>query len=316
MLPYLVSLAVIAVAWIYLSTYRRRPPPAGFKQVPDVPGKLPFVGNGIAFSKDIIGYVRSSYKQVGPVFRMKVFNKHMTIICDNNPALKKEFFAATEEKMSLYDVLASLYFADAFSDDPRDLSHIINLIKSTVSVRFDEFMPKIMLEAKTMLKRMKQKYDGKIISLDQEMIRFVARTSARCFIGIDLSDEFFDTLMEFTELLNKIVVATYFVPQRLLRLIANPFLSPHRKKMTKQMRMRYPLLTKNGLLTQKIIIFMLNQKKRKKSNNLAIPEKKDMNMLRGTGGLILSREKMVNAPIILVLTGLKIVNGFQPIFVI
>src|SRR5690554_6327434 len=57
------------------------------------------------------------------------------------------------------------------------------------------------------------------IELKYEMIRFISRTSASCFVGIDLSDEFFDTLMEFNEKLNRIVVSTYVVPRSILRWI-------------------------------------------------------------------------------------------------
>lgn len=51
-----------------------------------------------------------------------------------------------------------------------------------------------------MVERLKNKKG--IINLKDEMIRFVACTSARCFINIELDNEFYDNLIKFTNLTN------------------------------------------------------------------------------------------------------------------
>ncbi len=47
----------------------------------------------------------------------------------------------------MYDVLRGLYFGQAFSDDPKEFQKIISLVKQTVAVRFNEFIPKIYNQA-------------------------------------------------------------------------------------------------------------------------------------------------------------------------
>ena len=74
-----------------------------YRIVPKVGGKWPIVGHGLAFSRDIIGFVRSAQQQYGNVFRIKVFKKDIIVVCDHN--LKDQFFKATEKSMSLYEVL-------------------------------------------------------------------------------------------------------------------------------------------------------------------------------------------------------------------
>ncbi len=55
----------------------------------------------------------------------------------------------------MYQVLDRLFFADAFSTDPKSLTTIITMVKKTIAVRFDEFAPKIFSEAQSMIKRLK-----------------------------------------------------------------------------------------------------------------------------------------------------------------
>lgn len=227
MILFLTSLAILASA-IY--TYFNRRSTVVGKNIPFVKGCYPIVGHGITFSKDIIGFVRRCYNDYGKIFRIKVFNRNMVVICDRS--MIDEFFKAKEETFSLYDVLTDLFFADAFSDDPSSLSTIINIVKRTISIRFDEVVPKIKEEADRMIERLKDTVeDDNRINIASEMIRFVACTSSRCFVGVELDDYVYDLLMRFTHKLNKLVVLTYFLPRSVLRFIAHYTLRPLRKQM-------------------------------------------------------------------------------------
>ena len=219
----------LLLAFIAFNLIKRPKTKSGYKNIPLVAGGLPFVGHGLDFSKDVVGFVKKCYDKYGKIFCLKVFNKNIVVICDHE--LKKEFFKNSEEAMSLYKLLTNIYFADAFSDDPKKLPSIIKLVKSTVAVRFDTFAPKIVDEAQKMIDRLKKQVGNKI-SIGAEMIKFVANTSARCFIGLSISDEFYNELIKFTNLLNKIVVMTYFLPKWLLRYSIGIILAKHRKRMT------------------------------------------------------------------------------------
>lgn len=232
------SFCLIIAYYFFKSRLRRFwiKPPTGSKRVPVVDGALPFVGHGFSFSKDIVGYIKQCQKRYGDVFRLKIFRTDMIVVCDR--ALCKEFFAAKEQDMSLYGALDRLYFGNAFSDDPNSLPLIIKMVKSSITIKFDEFAKKILDQATTMVARIRKKSadvdeSRNMHDIAEEMIRFVAFTSASCFIGLDLSEDFYLALQQFTHLLNKIVVLTYFFPKWLLCLVLGPTLSNYRKKMTK-----------------------------------------------------------------------------------
>ncbi|AYV81786.1 MAG: putative lanosterol 14-alpha demethylase [Harvfovirus sp.] len=191
--------------------------------------QLPFVGNGLLFSTDIMGYVRECVKNYGKIFTIKIYRKTMTVITDRT--FVGNYFKQTENNMSLYQALKTLYFADAFSDDANSLPTIIALVKGTISIKYETFIPKIKMEAEKMITRMK-KLHGQKTDITTEMIRFVAFTSAQCFIAMELSEEFYGHLVEFTNLLNQIVVMTYFLPKWVLRKTIGMKLSGIRKKMT------------------------------------------------------------------------------------
>ena len=125
-----------------------------------------------------------------------------------------------------------MYFGDAFSDYEENLPRIIDVVKHTVKVRFDEFAPKIISEAQRLIERMHlHQSNNKDVNVTEEMIRFVSCTSARCFMGMELSDEFYCELMKFTHFLNRIVILTYFLPKWLLKFLMNPTLRAYRKRM-------------------------------------------------------------------------------------
>jgi cytochrome P450 len=234
MLFYVLSF-IVCLTLVRLFINNKKKTPNGLKEVPLVSGSLPIIGHGFSFSKDILAFVRNAYIKYGPIFRVKIFLTDMIIICDRS--LIKDYFKAQENTMSLYEVLKRLFFADAFFDDPADFPASINLVKKTVAVRFDEFVPKIKDEAMKMIMGMREKCKNQIpVDLTTEMINFVSRTSARCFVGMDLSDEFMIALMKFTHILNKIVVLTYFIPRIILRYTLGYFwLRPYRKIMTRML---------------------------------------------------------------------------------
>lgn len=201
------------------------------KKVPEVEGKLPIVGHGIKFSKDILGFVRESYKKYGKIFKIKIFNRDLIVVCDRT--LINEYFSAKENEMSLYRVLENLFFANGFFDNPKEFETSIKIIKGSVSIRYDDFVPKIQEEAQKMIEIMKKECgNNNVVDMTKKMIRFVSRTSASCFICMDLSEEFMEALETFTDILNKIVVLTYFFPVWLLHITVNKFiLRKHKEKM-------------------------------------------------------------------------------------
>lgn len=224
-----IILVTFICVYIVYKLFNKKEIPEGTREIPKVGWSLPLIGHALSFRKDILGFVRNASLKYGKVFKIQIVNKEMVVVCDRS--LTKEFFKATEDSMSLYDVLDGLFFDTAFSDDPNSLRTNIDLIKSTVALRYEEFAPKIISEAETMIKRIKTNKNK--CDLTQQMIRFVAATSARCFMGYDINDEFFDALMKFTELLNKIIVLTYFMPKWLIKMLYAKQLRSYRMIMTR-----------------------------------------------------------------------------------
>lgn len=233
-MSYLIAIASILICYFiieYVMKKYRRKAPEGYIDVPTVEWEFPIIGHGIQFSRDIIGFIRDATKKYGPVFRIKIFRTEIVVVSDRS--LIDEYFKITEKNMSLYTVLDKLYFSDAFSDDPTTLPRIIKLVKSTIAVNFDQFAPKIIDEAKKMINRMKKQENLDDVDLPNELIRFVAYTSARCFMCYEMTDEFYAVLVKFTHFLNKIVPLTYFFPKSVLRMIFNKTLSEYRHEMTR-----------------------------------------------------------------------------------
>lgn len=204
--------------------------------IPFASGALPLVGHGLSFSKDIIGFIKEQYTKYGPIFRIQVFRSEFVVICDHS--LKDEYFKKSENDFSLYDALRRIYFGEAFSDRVESLETIIKIVKSTVKVDYDIFSKKIIEEAHVMISRLRENVQNdpdRIFHLKDEMIRFVARTSARCFISVDISDDFFDTLMEFTDLLNQLVIMTYFLPRKVIKWTMGRKLDKLRHQLTNQL---------------------------------------------------------------------------------
>jgi cytochrome P450 len=207
-----ILLITIYVGYYYVSN--RRPTGTGhLKTVPMVRGSLPYFGHGLTFSKDIPGFVRKAYREYGPIFRLKIFNKDIVVVADES--MKKDFFNATESKMSLYEILKNLFFGEAFCDNGQELENIIKIVKGTVTIKFEEFVPKIMEQAKRMTDQLKKQKETDKFYLNDAMIKFVAYTSALCFVGVEI-DEIYPILVEFTHELNYIVVFTYFLPLRVV----------------------------------------------------------------------------------------------------
>ena len=204
---------------------------SSYKKVPALPWDLPLIGHGLQLG-NLIEFVKDCYHTYGKIFRINIFGIKVTVICDHD--LKKEYFKANESQMSLYDVLERLFFVDAFSDYPELSTLNISMVKKTVAVKFDLFAPKIINEANKFIASLKKKYQNSTekVNLQKEMIKFISQTSSRCFIGYEISDEFYYNLEKFTNLLNKIVVLTYFLPKWFIRKTINQLLRHYRRKMT------------------------------------------------------------------------------------
>jgi len=209
-----------------------------YKVPQTVSGALPIIGHGASFSKDIIKFVREAHHKYGGVCKVKIFNNDMVIISDRS--LVKEFLKQKESNLSLYQQLNNLYFGSAFTDDDRNMPMIITLVKRTIAIRFDDFIPKITSYAMRMIDNMKKEIaDGSDVDIYDYMIRFIVCTSAGCFVGMEVTPEFYCVLEKFTSLLNKLVVLTYFLPKIVIKNTVGLVLKKYRNQMA---RMLYPII--------------------------------------------------------------------------
>lgn len=243
----IVSLSVIGYYVRQFSHY------TGAKTVPTVKGALPLLGHVLQFRYDMLGFIKKCRQEYGDIFKIRIFLVDMVVICNRDH--QKEFFSDKESQMSLYQVLDRLYFADAFSDDTTRFLDNIKLIKSSIAVDYESFIVKIEEEAKKMIKNVQVNED---INLSDVAIKFVTRTSARCFIDVDLDNKLFDDIMEFTKTLNSIVVLTYFIPKWLIKLVLNPKLRNIRKRITSKLsdeiqKYRYDKSKSNSLIFRKCV---------------------------------------------------------------
>ena len=234
-------IVVAIVIYLFIQQFR-----VSRNSAPVAQGWFPIVGHAFSFGKDIIGFVRAAYRKHGSVFSVQIFRKKLLVVAD--PNLLDEFFRAQETDASLYSALEDLYFADAFfrreSEGDRRQSEgdhglesgwrfrrAINLLKRTIVIQHNTFAPKIFDEAQIMIERLKRSPTPKQVNLKSEMSRYISRTTAACFVGIELSDNFMHALELFSERVNKLVVMTYLIPPWLLRYFYEPQLKVHRDVM-------------------------------------------------------------------------------------
>lgn len=227
-LYYLVTGLIILCIFVFFYKKKRKLPNGKFN-VPFVKeGYVPIIGHGNAFSEDNIKFLRNCYKKYGPVFKLQIFRKTLIVVCDHS--LKEEYFSTTEDNMSLNEALKDLYLNDAFSDHKNGLDIMFSILKKTIKINFEEIAPKIMDEADNLINKLKMK-SNQNLDMSSEMINFITHTSARCFIGKRMPIEFYNNMLQFTELLNKVIVMTYIYPKPLLNLIYKSTLRDYRTKM-------------------------------------------------------------------------------------
>jgi cytochrome P450 len=81
--------------------------------------------------------------------------------------------------------------------------------------------------------------DGSDVDIYDYMIRFIVCTSAGCFVGMEVTPEFYHILEKFTALLNKLVVLTYFLPKIVIKNTIGLLLKKYRNQMA---QMLYPII--------------------------------------------------------------------------
>jgi cytochrome P450 len=81
--------------------------------------------------------------------------------------------------------------------------------------------------------------DGDEVDIYEYMIKFIVCTSSGCFIGMEITPEFYHILEKFTALLNKLVVLTYFLPKNVIKYTIGLLLKRYRDQMA---RMLYPII--------------------------------------------------------------------------
>lgn len=177
LLPRASLLAAAAMLWIFKAWWKMLPP-AGLKRVPTVKGMLPFVGHGLNLG-NLISFLRECSKLYGPIFHIKLFRTNLVVVFSRS--IFTEYFAQKESNMSLYHYLKRLYFGRAFTDDERHFDGVIDLVRNNVAANMKTFSPKIKLEAGAMMARL-ENMDSEEVDLSKMFTRFVAATSARCFI--------------------------------------------------------------------------------------------------------------------------------------
>jgi len=232
---YTIELLAVCTAIIiaFYILFGRKGSPASpypdLKPVPQVSGALPLIGHGMHFTKDIVHYISDCRNKYGNVFNLKLFRSNLVVICDRE--MSEQFFRWKETEMSMYEVLNRLNFGVAFSDDPQVLPLMISLVKTSIKMKVKDFTPKIMQEAHQMIDRMKSSSSSEPINLRDEMVRFTAYTSSLCFVSIKISEEYFQLLTKFIEVLNKMLVLTYFLPKPVLTALFCGRLRKYRHEM-------------------------------------------------------------------------------------
>jgi cytochrome P450 len=195
--------------------------------IPIFPGCLPIVGHIFELNKPDIFNKMATVAKTTPIFKLNLFLKDVAVIVD--PNMLKQYFKATEKEMSMYDVLKGLYFWEALSDNPIAFSKIIHIIRKSLMMDMKKYIKIIVEEATYEITQM----PNSNVDVLEVCKKYVANTSSKCFLGRRLTSDEYDTLREFSNLFNFIIVITYFLPHRIIRLIWGSKLRDLRYKLRK-----------------------------------------------------------------------------------
>jgi len=226
-MEYICTITVLGGAWYYWNRKNK-------SNVPWVSGCLPIVGHGLSYQKDPLKFMKDAFKNHGPVFRMKLFRKTLTIVCDQT--LAKEYFDAREDELSFLESLDDLYFDRAFSNEDGSMPFLIECVKMSVfsSTKYSEFTPIIQDDADRFIQNLKQQMTDGILKIDLtcQVTRLITRSTLMCFLKIDTSDELYDDIMIYSDYVVKVMTLTYIMPKWLVKLLYDRQLAVYRKKLT------------------------------------------------------------------------------------
>jgi len=211
MIYYIATFGTAATAFLYL---RKK------NNIPYYDNWYPIIGNAMSLL-DTERLIKFGDKH--PVFQIQVFAKNIAFICDEK--IMENYFKQKETQMSLYDALRNLYFGNAFSDKEDMFPGMIHILRKSIQMQTELFVPKIIEESINTVKRVQIGQPQTIADL---ALRFVADTSASCFIGRPLGDELFNKLKEFSHYLNELVIRTYLMPKWIITMLWGPTLRQKR----------------------------------------------------------------------------------------
>lgn len=196
-------------------------------QIPEVNGAWPIVGHGLSFSKNPLDFIKKCKEKYGNVFIIRVFGKKMIIACDQT--FKNEFFKSDESNLSFYNILPTVNFHLVFSEDKDFLQEMIEIIKKNIHINTSEYGQPIFDEAKKYFKNFSDQDSlPKNIDIIKLISRYIANTTAKCFINMELNDELYNSVVELSHVINAVIVNSYVFPEKLISLIYGRKLKHHR----------------------------------------------------------------------------------------
>jgi cytochrome P450 len=106
------SLAGLLAACVVFMLVRWCWPSRRSSGVPQADPSLPLLGNALAFKADSPAFLRDNAARLGPVFELNLAGFRLVLIGDD-ATLIKQYFRAGEARLSSYQALADVGFADA-----------------------------------------------------------------------------------------------------------------------------------------------------------------------------------------------------------
>ncbi|OXA61559.1 putative lanosterol 14-alpha demethylase [Folsomia candida] len=224
--PFLTSLLTLVI-WLLLRnwTWRSRNTKENryhdsnyVKGLPLVRGSLPIIGHGLQFSLNKTEFLKQCYATYGNAFKIKIFRVTMAVFCDRSYA--SELFKCGEEKLSFYEMLKGIYLGEAFKGCGLKLSSMLGLIKKGTSLKTDLIFPVMQSEAMELISNLRHESKhaaNQLVDIKTAVSRYVSTTSAKCLIGVNLTEAMFQDLEQFACILNHGVIASYFLPKWIIR---------------------------------------------------------------------------------------------------
>eukprot|EP01090_Pellita_catalonica_P022281 TRINITY_DN85_c0_g1_i2.p1 TRINITY_DN85_c0_g1~~TRINITY_DN85_c0_g1_i2.p1 ORF type:complete len:286 (-),score=48.79 TRINITY_DN85_c0_g1_i2:34-891(-) len=199
------EIIIVLVALVLgLVALRQRRQYAGVKVPPTVEGWIPFIGVGINFAMNPLGYTRKLYKEKGEIFTMRIFGKRMTFLVGKDAHVP--FFSKGDKELSQdepYRFSVPIFGEKVVYDAPLPIrTQQLRMVKNSLtSSALASYVSKIIVETENYFDE-KWGNEGEV-DLRDALSELIILTASSCLMGEEIRATLHDKVAQLFQTLDE-----------------------------------------------------------------------------------------------------------------